>query len=405
MVKKKSLGYLKSSFKWLKWQGAGKGRKAFIIGVAVYALATVTFGILGYGLGYEWAKQTVGVLVAVASFAMSVVGPIKTAVKCFKSLSKAGQALGTASKVVKSATKAIKGATSWAAAIGLVIEIGVVWVSFFIQASKMAFGSIEFNQLLAYAIAATILAVLMFILSATVVGAIIVAIFALLDTLLSIFAGFSIMDEVAKFLASQLYSVEILVDSDVEMGDLDIRWGDASRGFSAGNTLGYATHMTTTVTNKDPSWSNWKILPYMSMFYTPSRLRRTTFQYRLNQYETTVPAYLGQMYWNWRDVTFDHEHWTGKDMYRGWAPSGNIVLDRHITLAAGLNRKMPLYLNTGYAMPAAECFFIYVFFIPIPICYHGGIDGSSSTDIGEYMVYDVFPATLDQFYALSLIHI
>ena len=172
------------------------------------ALATVTtIGILGYGLGHEWAQQTVDVLVAVASFAVSLVSPIKTAISCFKGLSKAGRALGTASKIVKSATKAIKGATSWAAAIGLVIEIGMVWVSFFIQASKMAFGSVEFNQLLAYAIAATILAVLMFILSATVVGAIIVAIFALLDTLLSIFAGFSILDTVAKFLAEQIYSV------------------------------------------------------------------------------------------------------------------------------------------------------------------------------------------------------
>ncbi|NIP86080.1 MAG: hypothetical protein GTO03_11140, partial [Planctomycetales bacterium] len=158
--------------------------------------------------------------------------------------------------------------------------------------------------------------------------------------------------------------------------------------------------MTTTVTHKNPE--DWRLKPYLPLFYTQDKLRSTTFKYQLTQSKTDVPAGRDGMTSEWR-VAEAPPYW-GKTMWTGWAPSGKLALDRDITLQPGVNRTMPLYLNTGYALPAAECWSIPIILWPpvfIPICYGRTLSDHSNTDVGKDIVLDVFPATLDEFYAMD----
>ncbi|MEJ2748918.1 MAG: hypothetical protein P8183_13590, partial [Anaerolineae bacterium] len=74
---------------------------------------------------------------------------------------------------------------------------------------------------------------------------------------------------------------------------------------------------------------------------------------------------------------------------------GSDVVTRTITLvpAAGINTSMPVYLNSGFALPGISC--------KPKDCDLHTLRSRSSTDIGSGIVLDVLPATLDGFYALD----
>ncbi len=75
----------------------------------------------------------------------------------------------------------------------------------------------------------------------------------------------------------------------------------------------------------------------------------------------------------------------------------------------GINVKVPLYLREAYNNPTQECFaipnpgFPIIMYPPlIPICYvRAGDKGTNHIDMK--LVYDIFPTTLDQFYAPSAV--
>ncbi len=392
---------------WLKWLGS-RWAGGVAAGLALAGLAgLVTLTIWGYVTGVEWIQtgvewiQTKVSIVQGIMKLMELYKTIKTVVTWVRACMAAGESLLTSTRMVLTATSAITGASKAAAIIGLVIEGLVIWVAFFIQAGKMTWGSLGFDQLLALAIAATIQMVVMFVLSVTVIGAIIVCIFGLIDLFLSAFLdGWTLSGWVNEQLAKLIYHFEKTVDTDVDMGALDKSWREPGLGASAGNRLSFNTSVTTTVTHKNPE--DWRLKPYLPLFYTQDKLRSTTFKYQLTQSKTDVPAGRDGMTSEWR-VAEAPPYW-GKTMWTGWAPSGKLALDRDITLQPGVNRTMPLYLNTGYALPAAECWSIPIILWPpvfIPICYGRTLSDHSNTDVGKDIVLDVFPATLDEFYAMD----
>ena len=61
--------------------------------------------------------------------------------------------------------------------------------------------------------------------------------------------------------------------------------------------------------------------------------------------------------------------------------------------SAKINQVLPLYLNTGLALPRYDCWF--------QICVHKSAKSSVSTDLGKQFVLDILPATLDEFVAWS----
>ncbi len=62
-----------------------------------------------------------------------------------------------------------------------------------------------------------------------------------------------------------------------------------------------------------------------------------------------------------------------------------------------------LVLNTGYALPGVECWTVPIppFWYPVPICYPRSIKDNNSAFIPSAIVLDVFPATIDEFVALT----
>ena len=280
------------------------------------------------------------------------------------------------------------------AVVGLILDLALAWVPFFMMTSDMEAFSPEFNMLLARAIAATIIAIIIFALSLTLVGSLIVAVFNLIDGLVYILTGFSIKGWLTEQLAKAIYTFEVIVEvEDVEMQPLKTRLDNSLLGLVSGNVMDVSTNITTTVVHNNPQ--DWRLKLYLPKFYTKSNIRSTTIEHKLSRKKKNISVSRNQMRSAWH-VSKDHTYW-GKTLYRATAYSGDLTT--HKTLQAGINWRFPLYLNTGYALPAVECWTVPALFVPVPVCYSRTFSGHDSTDLG--FALDVFPATLDEFYSLA----
>ena len=98
-------------------------------------------------------------------------------------------------------------------------------------------------------------------------------------------------------------------------------------------------------------------------------------------------AYTGQMEGDWH---------TGNIPNSGYGASvTNDISSAPFALPLGLNRKASLYLKMAYAVKGYNC-------------YAGGIyrdsprlRGKDSIPLGEIVIFDIFPETLDKFYAMD----
>ncbi|MFV9507238.1 MAG: LamG-like jellyroll fold domain-containing protein [Oscillochloridaceae bacterium umkhey_bin13] len=409
-----------------------------LIGVAVVAVVAalavgIYFLVKYYLAGELGAKIAVAVLISGISLILSVIMPIITVVQWVQALQAAGVGTITAIKTVLSASSALTGTSKAAGIIGAIVATLVIW-GFFIYAivtSKTTPFSPEFNRVFAEAIAATIYVLILAVLSATVVGLIIVGIVALIDGILTAIcelgvddlrkvpgldgACFTLGTTVTKALAKLIYSFDVMVD--VERSDLivtgapDLRLSDPQRGFVAGNALSVQLPVTTTVVHKSPKPQDWMhILPYMWLF-SQNNLRSSSFQYSLTNTPATITARRGQMNQAWsieRDRVFGATLAgvdIGKVMYRGQATSAHAPLTG-INLPPGLNQKINFSLNIGYAVPAYECWTVPNPIPPmtppvIPVCYVRTVDGNSSAMIADQIEVDILPATLGEFRALA----
>jgi hypothetical protein len=88
----------------------------------------------------------------------------------------------------------------------------------------------------------------------------------------------------------------------------------------------------------------------------------------------------------------DHR-FAAKSMYRAQANIAPQV--NNISLPVGLNHAPVLYLNTGYALPAYECWSTLGL---ATVCYVRTLDGHNSTKLDQFKL-DILPATFDEFVA------
>jgi hypothetical protein len=303
------------------------------------------------------------------------------------------------------------------AAVGAVISAVLIWGFFIYGAatSGLAAGSPTLNRLFFETVAATIVTVLMAVLSANPIGAIVSAILGAIDAILSLIcelgvselrqvptldgACFTLTGALTKVLTKLLYSYDLMIDmgrSDLMVtGAPDVVLGDPAKGFVAGNTLSVTLPVTTTAVHKDPDPNNGVLIyPYMYLF-SADNLRRSSFLYSLTSgANQTLAVALDQMKTLWQNVRVDHTYLVSP-MYRGELSSTPPPLTGQ-TLAAGINRPVPLMLNMSYAVPAYECWTLVV----IPICYTREYKGDNHLPI-DSLQYDVFPATLAEFLAMS----
>jgi hypothetical protein len=137
--------------------------------------------------------------------------------------------------------------------ISLIVELTVIWTTFFIATADMDTSSPQYAFMLAYALAQTVLAILFFVLMFTGIGTILIAIFVIVEAILSLF-GIDLEHEIAMWIAGLLVHIDQLTEipeDGVEFGSVDMEMSDSSTGIIVGNEFQYTIPVTSVVQNTE----------------------------------------------------------------------------------------------------------------------------------------------------------
>ena len=386
--------------------------------VGVAALVTVAAGLLGaallWGPDDTVAKTFGAVFLGLATFVVLAVVPIKTAITAFNEI-RSITSFGNAAKSVLKARGTLVGMTAKAAVVGLVLDIGITWGIFIYQvaANNLDPGSVAFNSLLAFSIASTVVAVLFFLLSLTAVGFIIVMLVAAIDLFLFFLCEaadvgcFSITKEITDALAGVIYTTDSTIDLEVEDKDgnsLLVEWDGLShaltnpaRGLEAGNGLVYDATIFTNLYHKAPDTLRAHLAILAKM-----KLSQSTFAYSLALSKDDPAAVtLGEMSELWTtDFWYTQDYLISLgltvataelDLFYG--VKRDDISSAAYTLEAGVNKRIPLYFTSSFSVPAYECW--------LGFCNASSIANQDSTFIGEQLIFDIYPATVEEFYNLQ----
>lgn len=319
-------------------------------------------------------------------------------------------------KVLQSAYS-LKDFSAKMAAVGFAIGIGVTWGVFFAAwgTTGISTNSVAFNTLLAGAIASTLVLVVTFLLSLTVVGAIVLAVFAVFDLIALIICkagvklacSLGITEAITKVLTEWIYTGSVMIDTKADpsitnIDDARMRLTQPERGLVVGNGVRFEVDLFTYVRHAEPYPS---VVYHYDNFFTPEDLRSTTVKYALDNAERKLTPNLNQTSWGvvapygqisslvpspvvgWLVPTEQT-----KTLYYG-ARLDTLTSGIYQFNTAKINQQFPLYLNTGLALPRYDCWF--------QICVHKAAKSSVSTDLGKQFILDILPATLDQFVTWS----
>ncbi|MEP7199624.1 MAG: hypothetical protein ABI874_07395, partial [Chloroflexota bacterium] len=397
-------------------------------------IGKVTRAINGSGFGGERAFGDVGAVVVLTGgvvVALGMAGVIPDADKWafylqsgliaavqadaimsgVKQISLLGTRAGDATTAIKNLSQNTTRAAKVAGVVAVVVDIGLNVGLFTAQmvADHIAFGSLEFNQAFAQLVATIIVSVLMFVIAAIpVIGPLIVAVIGLIDAIVGIVCkavGVPPGSDVKKWvcggisglltqiIAHVIYSNQPLVDlghdNRLVIGDFTPSLVYPERGFQSGNSLASSLVVTSTLFRN--GCNGWMSCLYAWQF-SNSAVRESDFEYELQQTKRDLHGSLS--------ASSVNSDW-GAGQYGG-SYSKRVVVGSITpnTLGAGINSKIDLYLAEGYAINAQECILIWTPFTgPIPICYLRDKKDTLFQNIGAGMRFDVFPATLDEFYA------
>jgi len=325
-------------------------------------------------------------------------------------LSKLGDSLATSSKAAKVT-----------AVVGLVFELSVSFAIFVYQvnAAGLTAFSLAMNQALSQWAAGAIVAVMMAALASTGVGAIIVAIIGLIDSVISLFCGIYHPDEdedvaanwackglsgiLTEGVAYVIYDTTDIIDLNnpnrLKFKNFNPYLADPKGGFAAGAPLQMDLQVENTI--KTQSFDSPLSFLYGWQF-NEKNTRSATFAYDLVAADEKDES---KQLHNGVELGGDPTGWIalGGDQYRRTvnltAPPGRLTLP-----AAGINAQVAAYLAEGYASPTQECFMVPNIIPPwfppvIPICHERSRNASNYLDLN--LVYDVFPSTLSAFYSLT----
>ncbi len=387
------------------WQTS---RLAFGLAMAVTVAAVTAVGVGAYYLITEYlsgdpgARIAAAVIVGAVTGYLGVIAPILAMRDMYRAVTNLNSSAGKLAALRSVAMNAgeMTRAARIAGVVGLVIAIGIIWGVFIYAAvtSGAAPGSVAFNALLAQTIAATIVAILMFVVSLTIVGAILVALISVIDLILTLLGSdFTISGWVTEQVAKAIYHFELTVDSDVQTGAFDMTLLDPTRGLEAGRLARVSLPITTTITHDNPG--DLRTIIYMPEYWTASNLRSTSFQYELALDETDLSTGRGNMRSDWEVQR--HHTYLSQQMYQGVNVVNPTV---NFEMSAGINVSVPVHLGSAYALPGVECWTIYQPFIPpfyFPICLDKTINGNNDAEVGAALVLDIMPGSLDDFYQLD----
>lgn len=386
------------------------GRASAVAGAIGFAAASLNLGVIVARQAVGGPARNVLNLISLSlNFAVNIINAVTNSLSIAQSIALKTLQLGSR----LAATRAVLGASNLTranvggAAIGLIVAIGVVWGVFIVTvtSNNIQTGTPAFNTLLASAIAATLVAVLFFVLALSNVGLIIVALIGIFDGLLQLLCGVGVSGAcfgVAAWLTEQIakliygYSAASTVEvQNTQFGPLNAALQTPTLGLRAGNVLVLRSTVTTTLVHTDPknSFFDAGTLRDVRDFWSQSKLQSSVFNYAYNARPAT-----GALTWTLApDHIYQRRDGAGsvvftQPMYRGSSPAE--AVRGQVTLFAGLNTE-PAYLVSQYDLPGVECERWVVY----SDCDEKRLTGASGA--GLDIVLDVFPANVTDFYRLA----
>jgi len=308
----------------------------------------------------------------------------------------------TVAKTLLTSSSEVLGSAKIAGVVGIIVEAGFAWGIFIAEVVNGARGgTVAFGDALASSIAATVLAILLFAVSLTLVGTILVAIAGLLDAILAVFcfaglkgACFSVLGSVAEVIASLFHDSGLTIDMDksnlAQIDDFGMRMLNNGLGLREGNAI----YHFATVTSRIQQVRGITVGRFgdNTGLITESNLRSTTVRFKLAESARDLPApsRLNQMQDAWRNVI-------GSSILGFEGQTSTRLTSPSALLTAGINRPgQNLRLNMSYALPGFSCWGVF-----FDRCEISAVEGTVSNNLGPTSVLDVFPATLDAFWAMN----
>ncbi len=397
--------------------GAGKFVNSDGWGYAGWAVAGVA---LAASIFAAWnGSYAAEVVAASCNVAAALFGAAEAALQLVNIAKQAGGLFNAAAKNI---ANTLNKAADKAGIVGLVIS-GAVALGLFIYqwaAEGLPIGGLAFNAALA-AMAATIIAavVMLAIAMIPVVGQIIAAVIALIDSIIALVCKVAGLDDPEKkgtwwadvgckglsgavtwLVESYIYSSTSLVGNLTDATRLDMldfkpTLLDVNEGYAVGSRMQYNLTVRNKITLTDPlspaerRMPDWKSLLYFLQFNSDN-LRRAAFAYSLSDSDKAE-----------LDVTYNSmaAEWQKSAANGAWYMPDQPLTATVALGEAGINQPVDLYLNEAQTTPTQECYLT-----PFgPLCLvredNQGGENTKHYNVGASLKWDVFPATLDEFYA------
>ncbi|MFZ0547188.1 MAG: LamG-like jellyroll fold domain-containing protein, partial [Candidatus Promineifilaceae bacterium] len=380
----------------------------------------------GADKGATVTGKVAAAMIVVAGTIILLKGPFTVLFKVAKDMKAAGLSKITITKSILKSKPVLFGQPFKATIFGLVLDVAIAWGVFAYQVASngLQAGSMQYNTLLATTIASTILATAFFLLTLTGIGVLLVLLLTVIDLFLSVLcelAGvntdpadivpgegcFTISGVITDFIAGLLYSADSIVNLNIKDKDddpiltqflgLDYYLTDGEAGMEAGNQIYFTAAFKTNLYNLAPSDAG----AISTDFFSESWLKNSTFVYHLGPESDPPNVGLGQQNLDWKTNFWYTQHYTiyypplleafekSLDLYKGFKLDN--IESAPYTLTEGMNQSIPLFLDTSFVVPAYECW--------VGSCDHQQIDNQSTQSFKDAFIFDIYPATLDSFYA------
>ena len=288
----------------------------------------------------------------------------------------------------------------WAVAT-LIIQVAVIWGFFLWGYASGAYDNrLVRNAAIVKAVADTIVAIVMAVLAAIpVFGWIIVGVISLISSLMmavcaavGVKAGTTVdvwvcggltgaLSQAIVYAIYDQYIVPNLNDSDrlsIGLHTPTLTQLVDDDGYLVGNQLNVSATITNTISKSKPTGLG--SLEHFG-YDLNALLRDSNFRYTLQSSKIDHHAGLKSGQLTWRNNT------------EIFSPTLALPFD-----AAGLNQTLPLYLTESFLSPTLECWGVLV-----QVCDRSNYKDSFHTYLGEDIVFDILPATIDEFNALTLV--
>ncbi len=379
--------------------------RAKFAGTAAIVIGTIA--ALSLGIASAVTSGRTQYILSVVGGAISSVLAVVSLVKAYRAASAAGwlRGMNLAANQISKAAK-IVGIVGTVIAAGVAIGVMIATLVMGPQTTEAVLTAI------AVAIGAIIAAVILFAISLIpVVGQLIVAIIGAIDALVALVcaaAGWegkyadAFCGGISGLMASYFtpYGYNVMVDIAEEgrfqlASPFDYTFLHPEQGLAVGNELEFTATITNTIqfTTFPP---DWKALAWFWQ-WNEAALRLSAFAYRWQSEPQDIHQTVGfgSQYSAWTAA-----EWTKRfpflthKLYALASPTGD---DAPLN-QAGINQPLQLFLAEGYALPAQECILVPHPLGLIPVCWVRAAKDTIHTDMGRMFAFDVFPATLDEFY-------